>query len=272
MHIVVCGHVTRDLIAGEARLGGAASFAASAACHLGARTSLLTSTIEPFDLAAPLRRTPGLVMHVVPSAEATTFELSYDSGRRRIRLLARARDLFPSDLPASFVGADAAYVAPVISECELGLVSALRASWVAAGLQGWLRAIDEHRGIVARVPADLVRRLAGVRVCVFSAEDHPEAEQIAARLAEAGKLVALTRAEHGATLYSREGSTMIPAVPASEVDPTGAGDVFGLVFTVGLARGLSPRDAAELAAIAGARVVEGPGLGNFPTACAGWQW
>jgi sugar/nucleoside kinase (ribokinase family) len=47
------------------------------------------------------------------------------------------------------------------------------------------------------------------------------------------------------------------------VDPTGAGDVFGLVLALSLAGGAAPTEAATLAAGAAARVVEGPGLGRL---------
>jgi sugar/nucleoside kinase (ribokinase family) len=55
----------------------------------------------------------------------------------------------------------------------------------------------------------------------------------------------------------------VPAAPAIEVDPTGAGDVFGLVFALALARGADLATAGQRAAAAAARVVEGPGLGTL---------
>jgi 1D-myo-inositol 3-kinase len=55
----------------------------------------------------------------------------------------------------------------------------------------------------------------------------------------------------------------VPAAPARERDPTGAGDVFGLVLATALGRGSSPQQAGQLAALAAARVVEGPGLGTL---------
>jgi sugar/nucleoside kinase (ribokinase family) len=272
MRLVVCGHVTADLIRGERRLGGAATYAALAAAHLGVPTSLLTAAPDDFALLQPVREARGLHLCVVPSAEATTFELAYSPSGRRLRLLERATRLLSSHLPPSWIGADAAYVAPVFDECDPGLVRALGARTVCVGLQGWLRFADESDVVRPRLPGDLEARLERVRVCVYSVEDHPCAEELATRLAGAGKLVALTRAEHGATLYSTAGREEIPATPTREVDPTGAGDVFGVVLTLGLAHGLSPRDAASRAATAAAWVIEGPGLGRVPTRASSWTW
>jgi len=61
----------------------------------------------------------------------------------------------------------------------------------------------------------------------------------------------------------RTESVEIPAAPAREVDPTGAGDVFGVVLTLELAHGKPLPAAGAAAAAAAARVVEGPGLGTL---------
>ena len=52
------------------------------------------------------------------------------------------------------------------------------------------------------------------------------------------------------------------------MDPTGAGDVFGISITLALARGASAPEAAAAAAKIAARVVEGPEMGNLTAADA----
>jgi len=58
----------------------------------------------------------------------------------------------------------------------------------------------------------------------------------------------------------------VPAAAANEIDPTGAGDVFGVVLTLELARAATLAAAGRAAAAAAARVVEGAGLGTLPGA------
>ena len=65
------------------------------------------------------------------------------------------------------------------------------------------------------------------------------------------------------TLFGGGERLEIPAAPAREVDPTGAGDVFGVVLTLELAAGKPLAAAGRAAAAAAARVVEGPGLGTL---------
>ena len=65
------------------------------------------------------------------------------------------------------------------------------------------------------------------------------------------------------------GRGFVMGAPAQEVDPTGAGDVFGLVFGLALASGLDAAAAGRRAALAAAWVVEGPALGRLPE-CLNW--
>ena len=99
---------------------------------------------------------------------------------------------------------------------------------------------------------------------IFSHTDHPDAEWEAKRLAKLGIWVVVTRGAEGGSIY-RPGQRALhyTAAPAVECDPTGAGDTFGAVFTVAIARGHKAGPAARLAAEAAARVVEGPLLGNL---------
>ena len=77
--------------------------------------------------------------------------------------------------------------------------------------------------------------------------DRPDAEAITARFAAAGATVAITRGARGAAILTSDARFELPASPAREVDPTGAGDVFGVVLTLRLAAGDSPSVAAAAA-------------------------
>jgi 1D-myo-inositol 3-kinase len=260
--LLVLGHVTCDEIAGRTRLGGAASYAALAAARLGIDTALVTVAPPDEPLLAPLRGAPRLALHCVPSDVMTTFALTYDAGHRRLWLRRTARALRLDDVPPGWRDAAVAYVGPVAGECDRVLLAALGARFVAAGLQGWLRRASDGAEIE---PALAPEAVAPPRLdaAILSELDHPDAASIASRFAGAGARVAITRGERGATILDGDRHFDIPASPAVEVEPTGAGDVFGVVFALELARGAPPKDAAVAAAAAAARVVEGPGLGRL---------
>lgn len=266
--LLIIGHVTRDFIGGDTRLGGSASFAARVAATLGIRTALVTVAPRDFTLMAPLHDLPGLAIHCVPSPDVTTFELDYSGPRRRVILRSRARALSPEDVPAEWRDCPMAYVANVAGECDRTLIESLRAGLVGAELQGWLRKPGPTGAVEPTLAPEITVPPRGLRAAVFSEEDHPDAESIAEHLARSGLTAALTRSSRGATLRAGDARWDIPAAPAREVDPTGAGDVFGIALTVALGRGASVPDAARAAAAIAARVVEGPGLGNLTPADA----
>jgi 1D-myo-inositol 3-kinase len=261
--LLVVGHVTRDYIRGETRLGGAASFSARVAATLGIQTALVTAAPADFSLMAPLRTLPRLAIHVVPSPDVTTFELDYSGPRRRVILRSVARPIQAGDVPAEWRDIPVAYVAPVAGECDRALVEGLRSKLICVGLQGWLRRPGADGTVEPTVAPEASDPPRGLRAAVFSEEDHPEAEFLAEQLARRGLTVALTRGRRGSTMSEGTQRWEIPAAPANEVDPTGAGDVFGIALTLALARGASAPDAARAAAAIAARVVEGPELGKL---------
>jgi sugar/nucleoside kinase (ribokinase family) len=66
------------------------------------------------------------------------------------------------------------------------------------------------------------------------------------------ELLVLKRGSRGCTVFSRDGSTDVPAFRIREVDPTGAGDCFDAGFLCGQLEGKDPRESARLAAAVGA--------------------
>ena len=265
-HLLVLGHVTRDEVGGQVRLGGAASYAALAAARLGIETALVTVAPPDDPLLAPLRGAPRLAVHCVPSPVMTTFALTYDGPRRQLVLRRTAPPLRAADIPQRWRAATIAYVGPVAGECDRALLDALGARFVAAGLQGWLRRArggGVEAGVIEPALAPEALQPPRLDAAILSEEDHPDAEAIARRFAAAGALVAITRGARGATILEGGTRADIPAAPAVETDPTGAGDVFGVVLALGLAAGATAREAAVAAAAAAARVVEGAGLGRL---------
>jgi sugar/nucleoside kinase (ribokinase family) len=262
--LLVVGHVTRDEVDGGIRLGGAASYAALAAACLGHETALVTVAPPDDPLLEPLRRAPRLHLHCIPSDVMTTFALDYAGGQRRLWLRRRARALALDDVPAAWRRPRIAYVGPVAGECDGAFAQRLEARFVGAGLQGWLRRVREDGLVEPATPAEA--ESLGLDVAVISELDHPDGETFALSNVAPGGTVAVTRGARGATLIRGGERVDVPASAAREVDPTGAGDVFGVVLTLALAHGRTSADAGRAAADAAARVVEGPGLGTLAAA------
>ncbi|AKU94974.1 hypothetical protein AKJ09_01638 [Labilithrix luteola] len=244
--ILIVGHVTCDLVEGQERLGGAASYATRAAVDKGLAVDLVTAAPPDFELLAPLLRHANVRATVVPSERATSFSLSYEGDTRVLRRLARAADIV--EIPA---GARVVYLAPVAGEIAPSIAESIADACVVVGLQGWMRRFDDD-GLVLPIDPPPLR---GARAVVFSEQDHPDADALAVRIARDVPVVALTRGSRGATLYIDGSPHAIAAAPANEVDPTGAGDVFGAILAIELGAGRPPIDAANAAALVAAQAV-----------------
>lgn len=269
--LLVIGHVARDYIADEQRLGGAAAFAARAAACMGFDTGVVTAAPTDFDLLQPLENDARITLVQLPSPTETAFELDYSGPVRRIHLRGRANNIYSSDIPEAFSAAPVAYIAPVIGECGRDIIDGLRSQHIVVGLQGWLRTVDENGQLIPTLAPEVLDPPSRISVVVFSELDHPDAEALATRLAHQVGVVALTRGAAGVTLFTADQMINVPAFPAREVDPTGAGDVFGIVFGLVLHRGMGLKTAARTAARAAASVVEGPGLGRLAEQADLWN-
>lgn len=264
--LLVLGHVTRDVFDTETRLGGAASYAARAGALLGIETALVSVAPASAPELEPLWHTPALQVSLAPSETITTFALDYSGGERRLSLLERARSLRLSDVPVEWRAPDVLFVGTVAGECDRDLVAAFEGAYVIAGIQGWLRDPDARGPVHEHALPEIYEPPPNLKVACFSASDHPSAASIAERLTALGVVVAVTEGRGGARVTWGQQSAHVAAAPAREIDPTGAGDVFALVFGLSLWAGHAPPEAARRAAVAAARVVEGPGLGELASA------
>ncbi len=93
-----------------------------------------------------------------------------------------------------------------------------------------------------------------------------QAEQAAVEstLARGARMVLLKRGARGSTYFDAKQRIDTAALPAREMDPTGAGDCFGATFLSSMIQGLPLERSLELANAAGALAVEarGPMEGN----------
>ncbi len=97
------------------------------------------------------------------------------------------------------------------------------------------------------------------QLLVLSEEDVGDSEAIAVTWLHQVPVGAITRAQRGATLYVNGEPYHVMPDMATEVDATGAGDVFATTLLIEYQRSGDAWEAAAVAACAGAASVEGEG-------------
>ncbi|MFL5803040.1 MAG: PfkB family carbohydrate kinase, partial [Roseiflexaceae bacterium] len=166
------------------------------------------------------------------------------------------------------------HLGPVLGETPEVLVHAFPGALLGVTPQGWMRAWGpDLPGPISYRPwhpaADLLRRIDAL---VLSIEDVKGDEALVAGWARHCKLIALTRGARGATLFIAGAPQTVPAFPATERDPTGAGDVFAAALLVRLHETGDPLDAARFAARVAAASIEGRGVSMVPTRVEVERW
>jgi sugar/nucleoside kinase (ribokinase family) len=260
---VAVGHLTVDELSSGLRPGGSALYAGLFAHQQGLRVGLLTSFGPdfPFDVLPPEIEVVG-----VPAVGTTRFALDYRAEGRRLTIKERAARLDPSHLPPHFAEAGLAYLCPVADEVAPELAHAFPDAAVGVGAQGWCRVWEREGTVRMRSWPDPRPVLARAQALFLSSDDVAGWVTRAIELYQEVPLGALTFAEKGAVLFVNGERHIIPAAPAHEIEPTGAGDVFAAAFLVRYNATGDAFEAASYAAVAGALTVEAPGIAGVPTA------
>ena len=253
---LIAGHIVKDVAMDDWRPGGGVLYAAAQASKLGLEVAVVTACAEDID---PRSLLPHVTWEVQSSEVTTTFENTYEEGRRAQRLLASSRRLDFDALPEGWLASPIALLTPLFHEIEPEVVKQLTSGDALIGVaaQGWLR---ELAGDVVRPGAfEPSPAWLGGDVVFISDEDIWEADSVAA-WREQVPVVALTRGRSGCTVWDSKGRHDISAVEASEADPTGAGDVFAAAFLVRYEETRDAVRAGGFAAAAGALSVRGAGF------------
>lgn len=260
--VVVCGNVTLDRIPGGFAPGGPAYYAGQAWRALGAEARVLTSAADGY----PAEALCGIDASVVPSASTTVFHNRYAAdGTRTQRVEAQAAPLTARHLPAAWSRPDVLHLVPVLSEVDpAAFRAALRPRLTGLCAQGLVRVVGEDGTVTQPAWDPSPAMLAAVDAVVLSEDDLRGQGDLLERLVRAVPVVAFTHGAHGCDIIVRGRTTRVGVFPVTEVDPTGAGDVFAAGFLFSLAQGAEPAEAARLGAAAASFVVEAPGGTALP--------
>jgi len=253
-------------------IGGAGLYTALAAHYAGAQAVLLGPKPDPIPpVLQPVAQRLTWLGPEVPPEDLPRLEIAHH-GQGKATLMGASwgaeAQLTVDNLPIDLSGFDVVHIAALSSAQKmLGFLRACRARRAARISAG------TYYRIVQNEPAT-VRAIFEQADLFFMNEN--EAIGLWGSLRVAGRIATRTRDNallfitfdrRGAIVIAGDQATPLPADPAVEVDPTGAGDTFCGATLAGLARGQDPITAARHAATLAARKIEhvGPAfLLGFP--------
>lgn len=260
LEFIAVGHVTIDRVEGEARLGGAAAYAALAARHLGVRAGLVSSAGDDFPYWECF---DGIHTKLIQAEHTTELEHRFVGSERHqyvhhVASAIRADDI--AELVSSESVADNACVlyCPVVHEIETSLNRLAPHGLTAVAPQGFFRDWDASGRISQRNWDGAEHELARADVVCMSEKDAEVPEELAENFP--GTAFVITKGDAGCRVYAGVDVFDFPARRAREVDATGAGDVFAAAFVIALRRGDGFPDATRFATREAAAAVEYVGV------------
>jgi 1D-myo-inositol 3-kinase len=254
--VVVAGHYCHDVLVSEAgerrELGGSAAYASAVLRSAAADFAVVANVGDDFLYAS---RVP--MPRIIAGARTTSFVDDYRGAQRIQTLHAAAPPLLPDDLvePCTI-----GLAVPIAAEITAPTLLRMRelSRLLLADAQGFVRAVDTPRRVVHTAPTPEL--LAALQRVDFLKVGRAEADVLDLEGLRRNCTIVLTDGARGCTILSATEALSVPAFPAREVDPTGAGDCFLAGFAVGLLRGYSALRAARLGNWCGARAVEACGV------------
>lgn len=255
------GHLCHDVAGDTFVPGGTAAYTSLTARQFGLKSAIVTSVGEDF-LFHSLFSSQQIEVHHVPASGTTVFENRYEKGERIQYLRQRAESLTPAHIPPAWKSARIVQFSPIADEIDFRLLSFFPDALLGATIQGWLRKWDES-GLIT--PKEMPwEALEPVHIVIFSEDDIRGFETALPILRERVNTMVVTRGRNGADLYRGGTVEHYPAFPVTEVDPTGAGDVFSASFLIRFQAERSPEEAMAFAHAAASIIVEGNGISNLP--------
>lgn len=242
---LIIGHITRDLTpAGTYKVGGSVAYSGRMATALGCRTAAITSAASAFNLPRAL---PDVQVYCVPAGQTTTFENIYLPHGREQVIHTVASPLTLADIPAGWREAAIVHLAPLAQEVDPALVHCFAHSVVAMTPQGWMRCWDAAGKVFPCEWALAEVVLPYTDAVIISNEDLAD-EAMLHRFRQAAPLLVMTQGPAGCTVFAGDEVRRFPTEVTTEIDLTGAGDIFATAFFIQLQRtGGDPWKAARYA-------------------------
>jgi hypothetical protein len=258
---LIIGHITQDIYPNGWQPGGTAAFAGLTAHAFGQRVGLVTAWAEENGK----EHLSSLQIANLGCEQSTTFENVYTSEGRQQLLHHLAPQMAYYHIPESWRSTPIIHLAPVAGEVPVDIFHYFPDADIYLTPQGWLREWDEGGNIFPSRWLEATYLLPKARAAVISEEDVSYDQTVIDQMAAHIPVLAVTKGEAGADVYTEGKIYHFPAPESDPVDVTGAGDIFAATFFTQLTHCGDPYNAGELAVLVASDSVTRQGLQSPPT-------
>ena len=252
--------ITNDIYKDSILYGGSGVYSSLTAKNFGLNTLLVTSISEKVDLSF-LGDIQILRQH---SETTTTFEHTYESGKRVISLKERSNLLSAELIPGMWKSPMIVHVGPLCGEIDPQIVNHFPDSFKVLTAQGLLRAFDKNGKSTFDYQVNAKDIFAMYDIVIFSIEDIEYNWEFADKCANYTPLLVVTTGAKGSTMYFEGKKVSVEGDNLISVDTTGAGDVFSTAYTICYQKTADPLLSARIANKVSAHSLEGVGFNSVP--------
>jgi sugar/nucleoside kinase (ribokinase family) len=258
---LVIGHLAHDLTPQGPRLGGTAAYSALTAQALGLRVGIVTAS-GPETSLAPLGNIPVVSLE---SPTSTIFENIYSEHGRIQYLRGQATRIDFNAVPEIWRRASIIHLGPIANEMDATLPEGFSASLLGLTPQGWMRRWNSECRVSRAEWKNADFALARASAVVISREDVNGDDELIEHMAQQTRVLVATESAAGAVLYWNGDRRRFRAPDVTEVDATGAGDVFAAAFFYRLWKTRDPWEATRFATLLASCSVTRVGLEGIAT-------
>jgi hypothetical protein len=256
------GHVTCDITPQGNVPGGTVLYSALTAHALGLRVGVVTSCAEGYTLP----ELDGLTFVTQPSEFTTTFENIYSSEGRIQMVHHTAEAISLPAIPEVWRDTPIVHLAPVANEIDPNLSRFFSGNMVCVTPQGFMRSWDATGRVSASDWPEAAYVLENCSAAVLSLEDIRGDESYIEEMLRSIRVLAVTEGAAGARVYWNGDVRRFPAPIVTEVESTGAGDIFAACFFTRYHLTRDPWEAARFAVQLASFSVTRCGMDSIPTA------
>jgi sugar/nucleoside kinase (ribokinase family) len=208
----------------------------------------------------------GISIHVQYSDTTTTFENIYSTNGRTQMLHAVADPINLASIPETWRNTPLVHIAPVVHEVDPSLARFFSDNFVGVTPQGFMRSWDQAGRVSASEWPESAYVLENSAAAVLSIEDVNRDETRIDEMLRSIRVLAVTEGAEGARVYWNGDVRRFSPPRVTEVDSTGAGDIFAACFFARYHATRDPWEAGRFAVQLAAYSVTRRGMDSIPTA------